>query len=127
MGPRNNRDPFDCGRNPERILMGVYRSNYLMIGIDVGAKAFDWDKHQAEIEGAPDRLFDIVYDSMCGNYCIAGKIIASNGGDEDTEMVKVDPEKMNLDRVALAAIVSESFGRNVSADDFSLILFSHFS
>lgn len=107
--------------------MGVDRTDYLMLGMDVGAKNFDWDKHQAEIEGAPGRNFDIVYDGMSGRYCIAGKIIAKSEPYEGIEMVKIDPEKMDVDRRALAAKVSQAFGRNVSMGDFSLILFSHFS
>ena len=46
--------------------MGVSRTDYLMWATDVGAKAFSWDKHEAEGEGRPDRRFDIVYDGMSG-------------------------------------------------------------
>lgn len=104
--------------------MGVDRTDYLMFGADMGADDFDSDKYEAEIEGAPGCRFNIVYDGMCGKYCIAGKIIATS---DPFEMAKIDPERLDVDRVALAASVSEAFGRKLSADDFSLILFSHFS
>lgn len=108
--------------------MGVVRTDYLMFGIDLGAKAFDWDKHQAEIEGAPDARFDIVYDGMSGKYCIAGKIVAKSDAYDGFETAKIDPEKLEVDRDALAAKISQAFERrDLSADDFSLILFSHFS
>jgi hypothetical protein len=107
--------------------MGVDRTDYLMFGADMGAKDFDYDKHEAEVEGAPGCRFNIVYDGMCGKYCIAGKIIATSDPYEGFEMAKIDPEKLDVDRAALAATVSDAFGRNVSADAFSLILFSHFS
>jgi len=107
--------------------MGVDRTDYLMFGADVGADDFDWDKHQAEIEGAPEAKFDVVYDGMCGKYCIAGKIIATSDPYEGFEMAKIDPKKMNLDPAALAEAVSESFGQKLLPTDFSLILFSHFS
>lgn len=107
--------------------MSVDRTDYLMFGADLGAKAFDWDKHQAEIEGAPNARFNIVYDGMSGQYCIAGKIIAKSEPYDGFEMAKVDPAKLDVDRDALAATISEAFGRKLSADDFSLILFSHFS
>jgi hypothetical protein len=107
--------------------MGVDRTDYLMFGTDMGGKSFDWDKHEAESNGAPDRRFDIVYDGMSGQYCIAGKIIAKSDPYEGIEMVKIDLEKLDVDRAALAAAVSEAFGRELSAGDFSLILFSHFS
>jgi hypothetical protein len=106
--------------------MGVDRTDFLMFGADVGGK-IDYDKHEAEIEGAPNRLFDAVYDGMSGKYCIAGKIIARSDPYDGLEMVKIDPAKLDVDRDALAATVSEAFGRKLSADDFSLILFSHFS
>jgi len=106
--------------------MGVDRTDYLMFGADMGAK-IDYDKHAAEIEGAPNRRFDIVYDGMSCKYCIAGKIIAKSDPYDGIEMVKIDPLKLDVDRAALAASVSDAFGRELSADDFSLILFSHFS
>jgi|GEM_PF-5649376 len=107
--------------------MGVDRDDYLMFGVDVGAKAFDWERHEAEIEGAPNRRFDIVYDGMSGKYCIAGKIIAKSDPYEGIDMVKIDQHQIDVDLTTLAAAVSDAFGRPVSAEDFSLILFSHFS
>lgn len=106
--------------------MGVDRTDYLMFGADMGGK-IDYDKHEAEIEGAPNRRFDIVYDGMICKYCIAGKIIAKSGPYDGIEMMKIDPGKLDVDREALAAAVSDAFGRSVATDDFSLILFSHFS
>lgn len=107
--------------------MGVDRTDYLMFGADMGVDDFDWEKHQAEVEGSPDRRFDIVYDGMCGQYCIAGKVIARSEPYDGIEMVKIDPDKMDVDRAALAASISDAFERKVSENDFSLILFSHFS
>lgn len=107
--------------------MGVDRTDYLMFGADMGGE-IDYDKHEAEIEGAPNRLFDIVYDGMSCKYCIAGKIIAKSDPYDGIEMVKIDPGKLEVDRDALAAAISAAFGRrDLTADDFSLILFSHFS
>lgn len=107
--------------------MGVDRTDYLMFGTDLGAKAADWDKHEAEMEGAPNRRFDIVYDGMCGKYCIAGKVIAKSEPYEGFEMAKIDLDEIKVDPVALAATVSDAFGRKLTVNDFSLILFSHFS
>lgn len=106
--------------------MGVDRTDYLMFGADMGGK-IDYDKHEAEIEGAPNRRFDIIYDGMCGKYCIAGKVIAKSDAYDGFELAKIDPEKLDVDRSALAATISDAFGRKMSPDDFSLILFSHFS
>lgn len=107
--------------------MGVDRTDYLMLGVDMGAENFDWDKHEAEIEGSPEARFNIVYDGMCGKYAIAGKIIATSDAYEGFEMARIDPSKLDIDRAELAAKVSEAFGRTVAPDEFSLILFSHFS
>jgi hypothetical protein len=107
--------------------MGVDRTDYLMLAADMGGKDFDYDKYEAEICGAPGARFDIVYDGMCGNYCLAGKVIAKSDPYEGFEMAKIDPEKMEVDRAELAAKVSEAFDDELSAGDFSLILFSHFS
>lgn len=107
--------------------MGVDRTDYLMFAADMGADNFDWEKHEAEIEGRPDARFNIVYDGMSGKYCIAGKIIAKSDPYEGFDMAKIDPAKLAIDREALASTVSDAFGREVSPDDFSLILFTHFS
>jgi len=107
--------------------MGVDRTDYLMFATEVGADTFDYDKHQAEIEGAPEARFNIVYDGMSGQYCLAGKIIAQSDPYEGFEMAKIDPEKLAVDAAAVAEAVSESFGRKLTPSDFSLILFTHFS
>lgn len=107
--------------------MGVDRTDYLMLGLDMGADGFDSDKFEAEVDGAPKRRFDIVYDGMSGQYCIAGKIIAKSEPCDGIAMTKIEPEKLDIDRSAVAAAVSEAFGRIVSEGDFSLFLFSHFS
>lgn len=107
--------------------MGVDRTDYLMFGLDVGADDFDYDAFESEVNGEPGRRFDIIFDGMCGKYCIAGKIIAKSDPSEGLEMVKIDPGTLGIDRTALAMAVSDAFGRKLSADDFSLILFSHFS
>lgn len=107
--------------------MGVDRTDYLMLGVDVGYDAFDWDKHEAEIEGRPDARFDIVCDGMSGEYCIAGRIIAKSDPYDGLSRTEIDPQNLDIDREALAAKVSEAFGKAVAADGFRLILFSHFS
>lgn len=106
--------------------MGVDRTDYLMFGTDVGYDAFDWEKHELESEGAPGARFDVVCDGMSGKYCIAGKIIAKSHPYDGLEMTKVAPEKLAVDRDALAAKISDAFGKAVAANDLSLILFSHF-
>ena len=107
--------------------MGVDRTDYLMLAIDVGADNFDWEKHEAEIEGRPDARFDIVYDGMSGNYCLAGKIIAKSDPYDGLERTVIDPQQIDVDRSSLAAKVGEAFAKPITADDFRLILFSHFS
>lgn len=107
--------------------MGVDRTDYLMFGTDIGPEAFERDDLEAEIDGAPDRRFDVVYDGMSGRYAIAGKIIATSDPYEGFEMAKIDLDELKVDPVALAAKVSEAFGRKMEPSDFSLILFSHFS
>lgn len=107
--------------------MSVDRTDYLMFGTDVGTEAFELDEFEAEMDGAPGRRFDIVYDGMRGKYAIAGKIIATSDPYEGFEMAKIDPKNLQLDPAALAETISSAFGRKLLPADFSLILFSHFS
>ena len=106
--------------------MGVYRTDYLMWAVDVGSDAFDWNKHEAEAEGQPVRRFDIIYDGMSGEYCMAGKIIAKSDQHEGFSPKKIDPADIGIDRDELANKVSEAFERPMTAADFSLVLFSHY-
>lgn len=106
--------------------MSVDRTDYLMFGVDIGGNVNEWGDLEAEVEGAPCRRFDVVNDGMSGQYCIAGKIIATSDPYEGFEMAKIDPAKLDIDRVALAAKVSEAIGHTVRDDEFSLILFTHF-
>lgn len=106
--------------------MGVEREDYLMYGVDVGFDAFDDNKHEAEIDGAPNRRFDCILDGMSGQYCIAGKIIAKSEPYDGIGMTTIDPDHLGIDRAGLAKIISEAFSREVTTDDLKLILFSHF-
>ena len=107
--------------------MGVSRTDYLMLAVDVGTDSFDWDKHEAEAAGAPSARFDIVYDGMCGGYCFAGKVIARSDPHEGFGQEVIVPSQLDIDRYDLAAKVSEAFGAKHAAEDFRLVLFSHFS
>lgn len=107
--------------------MGVSRTDYLMFGVDVGFESINYDDFESEICGEPGRRFDAVYDGMSGQYAIVGKIIAKSDPYEGISMVKINQDKLDVDRDALAATVSKALGRKVDAGDFSLILFSHFS
>jgi hypothetical protein len=100
-----------------------------MIGSKVDVEKFDYDEFEAEINGSPERRFDMVYDCMCGEYCVVGKILASGGSyrDESSTWVEINPDDLGVDREALAKVVSEAFGQNRCANDFKLIMFSHFS
>lgn len=107
--------------------MGVDRTDYLMFGVDVGYDAFDYDKHGAEIEGRPEKRFDVVYDGMSGGYCVAGKIIAASDRYEGFEgRVEIDECSVSVDREALAQKISSAFDTAVAPCDLRLMLFSHF-
>lgn len=113
--------------------MGVDRYDYLMVGVDLGmdfVRGNDgfYDQFQAEFEGAPDRRFDIVYDGMCGQYCIVGKIIASASDPYvGFEMQQVDLAQIYVHDPELAMAISEATGKSVTASDLKLLLFSHFA
>lgn len=108
--------------------MGVDRTDYLMWAVDVGADAFDWDKHEAEQSGALNRRFDIVYDGMSGKYCYAGHVVARSGPYEGFEPITIDLDEMKGDMDALANGLNEAFGRDdIREEDIKLILFSHHS
>ena len=107
--------------------MGVDRTDYLMFATEIDHADDDfYDKHEAEICGAPGRKFDIVYDSMSGQYALAGKIIAKSDPYEGFEMAKINVGAV-LEANELARTVSDAVGKKLAPSDFSLILFTHFS
>lgn len=103
--------------------MGVYRDDYVMWAVNVGADKFDWNKHEKEAEGAPDRRFDVIYDGMSGEYCMAGKIVAKAAEHEGFRPKKLD---LDIDKQEIANKLSEAFDMSITAGDISLILFSHY-
>lgn len=105
--------------------MGVDRTDYLMFAADVGFDEDDFDRCQAEIEGAPGAAFDMIRDGMSGQYALAGKVIARSEPYDGFEMAKIS--SLEFDREGLARAVSEKLGRAVLPEYFSLVLFSHFS
>jgi hypothetical protein len=105
--------------------MGVDRTDYLMFATEIPTEGFDWEKHEPEVAGMPNRRFDIIYDCMSGQYCLAGKVIAKSDPYEGFEMAKVNVGAV-LEANELAEKVSDAFGRKLTPADFSLILFSHF-
>ena len=106
--------------------MGVDRTDYLMWAVDVGADAFNWDKHENILDkGEP---FQIVYDGMSGDYCMAGHVIARSDPYEGLDRTEIDPCEIGKDRAELAAQIANAFDRpDITPDSFKLILFSHFS
>ena len=105
--------------------MGVDRTDYLMFGVQLPAD-LEPDALEAEIDGAPGRRFDAVFDGMCGKYFLAGKIIATSDPYEGFELATIDPKNLAIDRTDLAEKISAACGKPVSRDDFRLLLFSHF-
>lgn len=106
--------------------MSVKRTDYLMLAVEV-TKDFNNDDFEAELDGADDRRFDLVYDGMCGEYTLAGKIIAKSTPFDGFEMIKINLSRLGIDRAELAGKISEALGQRVSPDDFSLVLFSHYT
>lgn len=104
--------------------MGVYRTDYLMFAVDVGADAFDWSKHETIADtGKP---FQIVYDGMSGEYCYAGHLIAKSDPYAGHAKTEIDLADLGVNLYELAERISSAFGKSIAAGDFRLLLFSHF-
>lgn len=98
--------------------MSVDKVDYLMWAANIDPDQYDIDEHEDINE------FDIVYDGMCGKYCMVGKIIAESdeyGFEEIVDLgeeIKVDKEKYFND-------ISKYF--DIENSEFTLKLFSHYS
>jgi len=102
--------------------MGVYRTDYLMWGAKIDPKEVDYDAFEAEIDGDPERRFDMVYDVMSGQYAIVGKIIARSEQHEGLVFREITESDLAL-RPDVVDRVEASFPK---AKDFALYLFSHY-
>lgn len=104
--------------------MGVYRTDYLMFGVRVDPEEVSnrYEEFEAEIDGAPGRKFDLIYDGMSGKYAVAGKIIARSDPYEGLEFKEIAPADMAWD----AELMSRIRGSFPEASGLALILFSHF-
>ncbi len=107
--------------------MSVDRTDYLVFGYDVGFENCNYEDFEKEIDGSKDRRFDVVYDGMCGEYAICGKIIATDNGYEGWGNTELDPAKLTVDKEALAKTLSEAFDQTITASDLKLMLVSNFS
>jgi hypothetical protein len=105
--------------------MGVDRTDYLVWGVKLDADKIESDDFEAEINGAPDRRFDVIYDGMNGEYAIAGKILARSDPYEGTEFTVVDDELSKLDKYAVLFAVCEAIPI-AQMRKFQTFLFSHF-
>jgi hypothetical protein len=102
--------------------MGVDRTDYLMWGALVDPHTIDFDRDLPEISGEHGCEFDLVYDGMCGEYAIAGKIVATSTEYEGFDFLQIPTDDLVLDPTVLAAVK----GRFPEAENFGLYLFSHF-
>ena len=104
--------------------MGVDRTDYLIWGakVDVESAFALQDELEAEIDGADGKRFDLILDGMSGQYAVAGKIIAKSDPYEGLDFITVDPAQIAWD-TELAIRIRSVFP---DAEDFSLMLFSHF-
>lgn len=104
--------------------MGVDRTDYLMWGakIDPDAVRDNYEDFEAEIDGAPGRRFDLIYDGMSGKYAIAGTIVAKSDPYEGLEFQEVDPTGELIARPDFFFAVQEAFP---GAGTFKLYLFTH--
>lgn len=104
--------------------MSITKTNYLMLCVQLPVEGFNWLDFQDEINGAPNRRFDIVCDS--NRYLLAGHVIARSIEYEES-LITINPEDLDIDQEALAIKISEAFDVAISSDDFKIIFFTHFS
>lgn len=104
--------------------MGVDRTDYLMWGAKVSPDVVreKYGDLEAEINGAPESLFDLIYDGMSGKYAVAGRVVARSEPYEGLAFKVIEPADLAWD-AELVGRVRTAFP---DAHEFSLILFSHY-
>lgn len=104
--------------------MGVDRTDYLMWAakVDPDEVSRRIDEFEAETDGAPDRLFDLIHDGMCGEYAVAGRVIARSDPHDGIDFKEISQEDIKWD----AELVSRVRSAFPEAHEFTLFLFSHY-
>lgn len=105
--------------------MGVDRIDYLFWGVKLSTDDIEYDDFEGEMDGAPERRFDIVYDGMCGEYAMAGKIVAESDPYEGTEFTEVDQALEQIDKAAVIDAVCKAIPA-AKPSAFATYLFTHF-
>ena len=105
--------------------MGVDRIDYLFWGVKLECNQIDYDELEGEIDGAPDCRFHVVYDGMCGEYAMAGHIVAKSDPYSGTEFTEVDNALAKIDKAAVIEAVCKAIPEAKPAS-FSTYLFTHF-
>lgn len=103
--------------------MGVERIDYLIWGAKVNPDEVEFDKHEAEIYLEDGRRFDLIYDGMCGEYAVAGKVICASDPINGLEFTEISDGDWDFRKEDLIRRVRDEFP---DAKQFGLKLFSHF-
>ena len=105
--------------------MSVKRTICIIYGADIGYSNELYENYELEIEGSPDRDFDILYDGMSGEYAIAGCILHKIDVSEwnnDEILRKVDVKPKHMDEY-----VSKARLEFPELADFDYILVDHYT
>lgn len=112
--------------------MSTNRTDYVMWAVPL-KELFptfhpSYDNFEAEYDGAPGALFQIVNDGMSGNYCWAGQVITVSDIYEGfTDEVDILIAYESIDKFRLAKDIAVRIGIEIFPADFRLVAFSHFS
>lgn len=115
--------------------MGLYRTDYVMVGWKLKKELvdhvdFDWDR---VYDRAPD---EFIYDGMCGNYLVFGKLVLYSDEYEGFTFAELEPADLVLSDKELNELKELfreiTFGQLIedwvkTGSEAKAFIFSHFS
>jgi hypothetical protein len=109
--------------------MGVDRSDWIVIGANIGMEYYDDEKYEYFDKFASQNVVgEITYiiDGMCGEYFVVGTVIrADDGGYNGLGIFEINPDKtFEKERLLVRNHIKEHFGLDVAP---KLIVLTHFS
>lgn len=112
--------------------MSVYRTDYVIIGIEVPLSVAEETERIKEaellpfIEGHKDVEFSYIYDGMSGNYAIFGKVINTIDEHDEGGLFEIDKNMASVDREKLRISATKLFGTEVLDIPIKTYVLNHY-
>lgn len=89
--------------------MGMRRTDFIILGVELDFDEISYEDYEAEINLEDGRAFDMLYDGVCGEFCLAGKVLSSTDDIDGFSMMNISQAAAE-NRVEVHEVLRNEFG-----------------